>query len=493
MGDIGDNVHADELSYAVRGRVIGRYVGQLCLVQAVLVFVPLVVALVARDLGFAWRSGASVVVLVVGGSLLGRLDAPRRLQSNEALVISALVFLIAPFMMLWPMMSAGIRFDDALFEAVSGVTTTGLSTAGTIEHRSAAFLFARAWAQWYGGLGVVALSLALVIRPGVVAKRLSLAMGADDDLVAGVRNHTRHVLTVYLVLTGFGFGLLMACGARPFGALTHTLAAVSTGGYSSYDASLVGLGGWPVRAATIFLGLTGAVSFTLYYRARRRLVGDLASDTELRTLLSTGLIVSALLLISIRLSMRMAWGPALGHSLAMGFSAQTTTGFATLDVAGLSAVSKLVLIGAMFIGGDLGSTAGGIKIIRLIVFARLVQVLFQRTAVSKHAVVEPRVCGKRLEPSGAIEALLIVLLFVGVIVVSWILFLAAGHGPLDSLFDVVSATATVGLSTGVTSGTLSPFLKGVLCFDMLAGRLEIVALLVMLYPRTWIGRRRAGP
>lgn len=488
MADLG---HAGELSYAVRGHAVGRYVGQLCLVQAVLVTVPLVVSVTAGEFAFTWRAGLSVLVLVGVGGVLSRLRAGRNIQNNEAFVISSLVFLIAPVMMLWPMMSGGLRFDDALFEAVSGVTTTGLSTAGSIENRPTSFLFSRAWMQWYGGLGVVALSLALVIRPGMAAKRLSVAMGEESDLVAGTRGHMQRVLVVYLVLTGFGFLLLLVCGARPFGALTHTLAAVSTGGYSSYDASLVGLGGWPARAAAMFLGLAGAISFTLYYRVARGWRRDLSADREMRTLIGVGLVVAALLWVSMWFTMRVPWGEAVGHALAMGFSAQTTTGFATMDAAELSAASKLVLIASMFIGGDLGSTAGGIKIIRLLVLARLVQVMFRRTSVSKHAVVEPWLRGRRIEPAESIDALLIILLFVGVIILSWIAFLVAGYDPLNALFEVVSATGTVGLSTGVTSHELAPFLKGVLCFDMLAGRLEVLALLVLLYPRTWIGRRKA--
>jgi trk system potassium uptake protein TrkH len=488
-----DRGRANELSYAVRGRAVGRYVGQLCLVQAVLVSVPLAVSVVAGEFAFTWRAALSVVVLVGAGTLLGRLRAPGNIQTNEAFVISSLVFLIAPVMMLWPIMSGGLRFDDALFETVSGVTTTGLSTAGSIESKPVSFLFSRAWMQWYGGLGVVALSLALVIRPGAAAKRLSVAMGEEGDLVAGTRAHMRRVLVVYLVLTGFGFLLLLACGARPFGAVTHTLAAVSTGGYSSYDASLVGLGGWPARAAAMFLGLAGAISFTLYYRVARGWRQDLVADREMKTLIGAGLVVSALLWVSMHFTMRLGWSEAVGHALAMGFSAQTTTGFATMDVADLSAASKLVLIAAMFVGGDLGSTAGGIKIIRLLVLARLVHVMFQRTSVSKHAVIEAWLRGRRVEPTEAIDTLLIILLFGGVIVLSWIAFLVAGYDPLNSLFDVVSATGTVGLSTGVTGHELAPFLKGVLCFDMLAGRLEVLALLVLLYPRTWIGRRKTVP
>jgi len=106
-----------------------------------------------------------------------------------------------------------------------------------------------------------------------------------------------------------------------------------------------------------------------------------------------------------------------------------------------------------------------------------------------HAVHEPRLGGERLEPPEIQRALAVLLLFPLVLVLSWIPFLAAGHDPLDSLFEVVSATGTVGLSTGISAPGLDPALKGVLCLDMWLGRLEIIAVLVLLAPRTWFGRR----
>jgi trk system potassium uptake protein TrkH len=114
----------------------------------------------------------------------------------------------------------------------------------------------------------------------------------------------------------------------------------------------------------------------------------------------------------------------------------------------------------------------------------------RRTAATEHAVVETRLGGRRLEDEDIIHVLIIIIFFAIVVVLSWLVFLACGYPALDALFEVVSATGTVGLSTGITSSGLPAFLKLVLCLDMLAGRLEIVALLVTLYPVTWMGRKR---
>ncbi|WP_240761491.1 potassium transporter TrkG [Nitrosococcus wardiae] len=175
--------------------------------------------------------------------------------------------------------------------------------------------------------------------------------------------------------------------------------------------------------------------------------------------------------------------------MLLGFSALTTAGFSNLEVADLDPASKLLLMGMMSVGGGIGSTAGGIKILRLLIFLRLVQLLIQRTALPPQAVHKPRLAGRILQEEEIQQILLLIMLFGLVVVFSWLGFVLLGEPSLNALFEVVSATGTVGLSTGITGPGLHPFLKLLLCIDMLLGRLEIIALLVLCYPRTWIGRR----
>jgi trk system potassium uptake protein TrkH len=178
--------------------------------------------------------------------------------------------------------------------------------------------------------------------------------------------------------------------------------------------------------------------------------------------------------------------------MAMGFSAQTTTGFSVLDVAGMDPASKLVMLVSMLVGGSVGSSAGGFKLLRLLIVLRVLQFTLRRLAMPPHAVAEPYLAGHKLETDDLLRALQLVLLFIGIVVASWLPFIALGYDPLDALFEVVSACGTVGLSAGIARPELATVLKSILCFDMLAGRLEIIALLVLLYPRTWFGRREAS-
>ncbi|MBU1708367.1 MAG: TrkH family potassium uptake protein, partial [Proteobacteria bacterium] len=141
---------------------------------------------------------------------------------------------------------------------------------------------------------------------------------------------------------------------------------------------------------------------------------------------------------------------------------------------------------------SVGSTAGGFKLLRLLIAVSVLRLILLRTCLPKHAVIEPRLAGRKLLNEEIHEALLLIVLFVTVVALSWLPFVAMGYGPLDSLFEVVSATGTVGLSVGLTSAGLPSLLKGILCLDMLLGRLEIIAWLVMLYPGSWLGRRMEG-
>ena len=479
---------ATELRYAVRFRVVLKYFGQLCLVLAALTLVPLAVSVIFGDTRISLRYGMVIGGLAAFGAGLARLRAPAKVQANEGMVLVALMFLFTPLVMSYPMMGSGLGFLDALFEAVSGVTTTGLSTKMTLVGSPQTFLFARAWMQWYGGLGVVVLSLALIMQPGLVAKGLAVTEAEADDLVGGTRAHSQRALIVYGVLTTVGIIGSLLAGIGFFDAVLNTFAAVSTGGFASRDGSLATFG-WPAQVWITLLCLAGSIPLALYYRVFKEKQRVAVDFLQLRAVVIACLVVSLAVGVTMRLSAGMAWPQVLHHAPLLAFSAQTSAGFSSMPCGQLDAGSKLVLIFSMLVGGGAGSTAGGFKLLRLLIAVSVLRLIVLRTCLPKHAVIEPRLAGRRLQNEEIQAALLLIVLFVAVVALSWLPFVAMGYSPLDSLFEVVSATGTAGLSVGLTSATLPPLLKGILCVDMLMGRLEIMAWLVMLYPGTWFGRR----
>ncbi len=476
------------LSYAVRPKVVLRYLAQIGLGLALLSAPPLVVSLLAGEYSFSLRFGVIIVLLVGAGLPALRLPEPPQVQRNEAMTFVALAFLITPLLMSWPLAAAGLAPVDALFEAVSAVTTTGLTTVGSVQDKPLTFVFARAWMQWYSGLGFVVLSVALLMGHQAVSKRL-VEEQVGKGLATTARIYARRMLLVYVSLTALGFLLVWGLSGRPFAALMHTLTAVSTAGFSSYDDSLAGFPGWAARLSVIGISLAGAVPLFLYYRFARREWRSVLRDSELRGLLAFCLATCALLFAFMLANGHVPWPQTLRHALLIGISAQSTTGFTSLPLAELDAASKLVLVAAMCTGGGLGSTAGGIKVLRLLVVLRLLQVVIQRSALSSHAVLVPRLGGNTVEPDDVVRALVLVVLFFALVFVSWLGFAANGYASIDALFEVSSAAGTVGLSSGITRPGLAPGLKLLLCGDMLLGRLEITALLILFYSRTWFGKR----
>jgi trk system potassium uptake protein TrkH len=317
-------------------------------------------------------------------------------------------------------------------------------------------------------------------------------MGPDQGTLyepASASIHAKRVLAVYLGMTLVGTAVVWLVWDDVQLALVHTLAAVSTGGFGAFDDSLSGLT-TPVQTALMLVSLAGAVSLPVYYRAYVRGSRELSRDPQLIGLLLAAAAITGVLAVCM-LNDGQTWDQVLHHAPLLALSAQSTAGFSTLPVSELDPGSKLSLILSMALGGDLGSSAGGIKILRLLIFLRMMQLLLARTALPEHAVLEPRLGGHRLDGGEIQRALVLVVLYVGLILVSWAFFLMAGYDPLNALFEVVSAVATCGLSTGITASELETGLKLVLCLDMLLGRVEIIALLVVLYPGTWLGKRRA--
>lgn len=475
----------DSLRFAVRLPVVAKYLGQLGVMLTLLNLAPLLVAIHYREWPVAFAQLLMMVLILVLSLPAARLPGPQQLQVNEALVIVSGAFVLAPTFMIIPFVTAGLPVGDALFEAISAITTTGLSMVPHQESMPQSFLFGRAWMQWYGGLGIVVLSVALLMGNHITTRRLIEPAGGEG-LVSTARTHAQRMLMAYLLLTFIGVAIAAPLIGDAMTALNHVLAAVSTGGFSTFDQSLAGFYSWPARFFILFLAVSGAIPLVLYYRALHGRWREAARDAELWLLLVLCTVVALLLYLLAPAEQT----DSLLHSIALALSAQSTTGYSTSDIAMLTPAAKLVVVVAMFIGGGVGSTAGGIKLLRLIMLFKLLQLYLRRSATPVHAVIEPRLSGRVLSDDELLRALALIQLFVMVVFVSWLIFLIYGYPPVDALLDVTSATATVGLSTGITSTALPGVLKTVLAIDMLLGRLEIVALLVLCYPPTWFGKRQ---
>jgi trk system potassium uptake protein len=231
----------------------------------ILTCVPFGVSLISGSAVSSWAYFFVIVISLLLGTfgLYATWNEKIRVQRNESLALVALLFISIPLLQTIPIMSYGISFVDAWFEAVSGVTTTGLSTLGTVEDKPISFLFSRGWMQWVGGLGIIVLALALVFQPGIVTQQLGFDANEVDDVVGGTRAHAIRILMVYVLLTLVIVLLLLLAGSKMIDALVHAMAAISTGGFANYDDSLAGISS--VQQGVVMMGcLAGAISFHLY-------------------------------------------------------------------------------------------------------------------------------------------------------------------------------------------------------------------------------------
>jgi len=465
----------------VRYRAVTANLCLMLRLLAALLAVPAGVAVLAGEfrfaLVFAGLAGASL-----GLGLLGRLAGQPNLEGKEAFVVTALAYLVfslfgaAAFL---PVES----FVDGFFESMSGFTTTGLSVTG-LAGLPRSLLFFRGYSQWIGGIGIVILTLIVLRVPGRAARKLYTQEFSGEKPMAGIRKTARLVLLIYASLTAVGFGTFVLAGMRPFDALLNILATVSTGGFSPHAQSIGAYPAPAVHGAVIVFMILGATGFPLYYFLIREGPRRVLRDSQLLVLLGLGLAAACLFWVAWQAQARL-----ISSSLFQSFSALTTTGFSTVDYARWPPLVKGLSVVLMICGGSSFSTAGGIKLIRLIVLFKLVRWSVVKRVLPDAATVSITAEKSPVSESDLKNAVSLIAIYLLILAGTSLIFLLSGFGIVDSVFENASALGTVGLSSGITSSGLPLHLKLVLMFNMWAGRLEILPALIIFIPAVWPRRR----
>ncbi|MGJ3233008.1 MAG: TrkH family potassium uptake protein [Oceanicaulis sp.] len=473
------------LSYAVRPRV-ALHVGALALLALTpLPLAPGLVAAASGDWPFAIRC-ALVLAGFLAVGVFGRMKTPRAPRLNEALAVMAGAFIVPPAAMGWAMAAYDIPLNAALFEAVAGLTTAGLSVLPRPEDLNDTLLFTRAWMQWIGGLGFAVLVLGLMGGAGgSAARRLNEVQPMGEDPMAPLRTRAQRTLLIYLTLTAACFIALCLTGPDPFRALLFAMTALATGGFAPHSTSAAVLGGWVPQMVLIGFSVLGAVNFSLYLHALERRAPDAGLRGEIAGFFGFAAFTIAGLAVFMALAGFSA-GEVVRHAPFMGLAAQSSVGFTSMDIAGLPPAGLAFLMIAMWIGGNSGSTAGGIKTVRALTIIAMVRLTLQRTSLPPDAVTRLSVGGQGVSREALESIFTVVFLSAGTIFLVWLPFLVAGYG-LDALFDVAGAVTTGGLTVGVIRPELEPGLKAVLTAAMILGRVEFIALLVLIWPPTWLG------
>ncbi|WP_259782260.1 TrkH family potassium uptake protein [Aestuariispira ectoiniformans] len=469
--------------------------GLLLSALAVLMGLSGLIGLLAHRAAGAFFESA-VLTLLVGGVLMAtcRPTGAIVLRRKGAFFLTALAWTVLPGFGALPLVFGEVHlsFADAYFEAVSGLTTTGSTVLSGLQDLPIVVAVWRALLQWMGGVGIIVMGIALLplLRSGAMQLYRSESSDTSDKPFPRAKAVAGAVSSIYLSLT-LACTILFWYGGMTFlDALIHAMTTLSTGGFSTHDNSFAAFQGTSLPWIAIIFMLLGGTPFVLFIRLSRRDPEPLLQDRQLRLLLFT-VISAAVVMAGYR-----AWND--GVAFTTGFSEAlfnvvsvvTTTGFAMGDYSQWGALPVVLFFFLTFLGGGTGSTAGGFKLMRVLILWEAARIFLVR-AIYPHRVVLAKIQDRAIDE----DILFGTLGFASLWVVTWAaLSLALSVTGLDlvtSLSGAATALANVGPGLGDIIGPVGNFqslpdtAKWLLSIGMVAGRLELLTLLVVLMPTFW--------
>lgn len=480
-------------------RVIGHYLGTLTQLFAALMAVPFITALVFQEWEPAERYLLGIGIALVIGTLLQFLRIePGRLGRRQALAVTGFAWIVLAFFASVPLFLSGhyATYMDALFDGVSGLTTTGATVALDIDHFSNADNMFRFMMHLVGGLGLIVVALSLGIFGKRSGSSLYTAEGRSEHVVPNVVQTTQLILRITLVIIFIAAVVLTALcisiGMEPVRAVLQSIwlaiSAFTTGGFAPMAESVSYYNSIPIEVFLMLLMILGSISFVVHAEVWKGRLQSFFGDIEIRTMLIWLLVMTVVVAASLSASALFSDLPAIiRRGLFMVVSAFSTTGFQNVTTNQLTTVFSsgaflaLALIAA--VGGSAGSTAGGVKLHRVgIIFKSIVSTVKEAVSPSSaRVVVSYNHLGRRVLSSDAVkEAMTVFVLFVITYSVGALVGIAHGYEASQAIMESVSMTSNGGIITGIVTPGMSPSLEAFYIFQMWAGRLEFVTLLAVL-------------
>lgn len=480
-------------------RVIGHYLGTLTQLFAALMAVPFITALVFQEWEPAERYLLGIGIALVIGTLLQFLRIePGRLGRRQALAVTGFAWIVLAFFASVPLFLSGhyATYMDALFDGVSGLTTTGATVALDIDHFSNADNMFRFMMHLVGGLGLIVVALSLGIFGKRSGSSLYTAEGRSEHVVPNVVQTTQLILRITLVIIFIAAVVLTALcisiGMEPVRAVLQSIwlaiSAFSTGGFAPMAESVSYYNSIPIEVFLMLLMILGSISFVVHAEVWKGRLQSFFGDIEIRTMLIWLLVMTVVVAASLSASALFSDLPAMiRRGLFMVVSAFSTTGFQNVTTNQLTTVFSsgaflaLALIAA--VGGSAGSTAGGVKLHRVgIIFKSIVSTVKEAVSPSSaRVVVSYNHLGRRVLSSDAVkEAMTVFVLFVITYSVGALVGIAHGYEASQAIMESVSMISNGGIITGIVTPGMSPSLEAFYIFQMWAGRLEFVTLLAVL-------------
>ena len=487
-----------------------RYMlSQIALIIAVTMLPPFIIALALGEADILLAFGAVILGLAVV-SVPNILVKPRdrNLNARAGFIMVALAWIGISLVGSLPFIISGRipNMVDAIFETVSGFTTTGATIlSGTqIEGMEKSLLFWRSFTHWIGGMGVLVLAVALIPKENTSAVHLMKAEVPGPTfgkLVSKLRFTARILYGIYAVLTIVEAGALMIAGMNVFDAFIHAFGTAGTGGFSNYGASIAHFNSPTITIIITVFMLLFSVNFNLFYFVLIGQVKSAIKSEELRAMLTIFLGATIIITLSLFFNgVYSTFGESLMHGAFQVSSILSTTGFTTTIFESWPVLCQIVLLILMFIGGSAGSTAGGLKVYRTLVLGKYGFKIFRKT-VSPRRYIAVRMDGKALDNNLVHGIIGHALLYFIIFIVSSLLLSVFSGAKLDGLITDISAVSACLNNVGPGLGAVgaggnyaiyNTFSKILLSLDMLIGRLEIFPMILLFNPHAWKRAKRSA-
>jgi len=415
----------------------------------------------------------------------------------EALLSIALIWLLVPALGAIPFwISGGMHYLDALFEAMSGFTTTGATVLADFESFGYSLFFWRSLMQWFGGVGILVLLIALLAHLAVAGRQLFISESTGvqkEPFTPRLRTAAQSILKMYTALTLAAAWCYWIAGVPAFEAICNALTTLPAAGFSPNPRSFEQYSPLAQWFGTLFMFLGGA-GFVLQYRLFfTRNPWPLMRDVELRVytliILVFSLSLTVFLMTHPAKDMNYPWHEALRHAFFNVTSIITTTGYASADFALWAPAAQAILVAAMFVGGCAGSGAGGIKVIRLLVVGAIVRRELIRS-LHPQAVITLRLGSKSLGEDVMRSVAAFITLYVALVAAGAVLISLLENNFVVGFTASAQAVGNIGPGLGEVGpmggyAGLEPLSKLILIFQMWAGRIELIPVFLLLTPELW--------